>query len=96
MFNAMLFEQKVVMNQGVGKFNAVIHSKVTPSKCPLCGTAISPVTCTFYQCSWRLTGAKHDDSNKNSTTDWQDATNDYHRWEDTLASWSQLTIETKN
>jgi hypothetical protein len=42
---------------------------------------------------------KHNDSNKSSssstTTDWQDATNDYHRLEDSLTSWSQLTIETR-
>ena len=91
------FEHKVIINQGIGKFNMVMNSKITTSKCPLCGTSILPSTCAFYRCSWRLTGVKHDDSNKNlsSTTDWQNTTKDYHPWEDSLTTWSQLTIETK-
>lgn len=91
------FEQKVVINQGIGKFNAVTNSIITKSKCPLCGAAVSPTTCAFNQCSWRLTGVKQDDSKKNSTitTDWQNTIHDYHRYEDSLTSWLQLTIETR-
>jgi hypothetical protein len=89
------FEQKVVMNQGLGKFNVVINSKAITSKCPSCGESVLPSTCAFYHCSWQLSGIKHDDSNKNSSLTWQNATNNYHRWEHSLTSWSQLTIETK-
>jgi hypothetical protein len=93
------FEHKVVMNQGTGKFNVVTNSKITTSRCPLCDTTVSPTICAFYQCSWRLSGVKYDDSNEKSSStksiDWQNAKNDYHRWEDSLTSWSQLTIETR-
>jgi hypothetical protein len=93
------YEHKVIMNYGMEKFKAVIDSIIKPSKCPLCGASVQPTVCAFYQCSWRLIGVKHNDSNKSSssstTTDWQDATNDYHRLEDSLTSWSQLTIETR-
>jgi len=95
------FEHKVIINQGIGKFNVVTNSTITTSKCPACGTSVSPTICAFYQCSWRFVGVKYDDSNKiassttTTTTDWQNATNDYHRWEDNLTSWVQLTIETR-
>ena len=91
------FEHKVVMNHGFGKFNAIINSKTTTGKCPLCGAAVLPTICAFYQCSWRLVGVKHDDSNSSSTitTEWKNATHEYRRWEENLESWSQLTIETK-
>ena len=93
------YEHKVIINYGIGKFNIVTNSTVTTSKCSLCSKSIQPTICAFYQCSWRLIGVKHDESNKNSSsstiTDRQNATNDYHRWEDSLTSWSQLTIETR-
>jgi hypothetical protein len=93
------FEHKVIINQGVGKFHVVTNSTVTTSKCPLCMNSVKPVVCAFYQCSWRLTGVKRDDSNKSSTsiptTEWENATHDYHRWEDYLTSWFQLTVETR-
>jgi hypothetical protein len=92
------FEHKVIINQGNGKFNIVTNSIIITSKCPLCGASIQPTVCAFYKCSWRVTGVKPDDSNKASlstkTIDWQNATHDYHRWEDNLTPWAQLTIET--
>jgi len=93
------FEHKVIINQGYGKFNIVTNSITITSKCPLCGASIQPTVCAFYQCSWRITGVKPDDSNKallsTKTIDWQNPTHDYHRWEDNLTSWTQLTIETR-
>jgi hypothetical protein len=29
------------------------------------------------------------------TTEWQNATDEYHRWTDSFTSWSQLTVETR-
>jgi hypothetical protein len=92
------FEHKVLMNQGIGQFNIMTNSTVTTLQCPLCGTTVQPTTCAFNRCSWRLIGVKRDDSNISSstiTTDWEDATHDYHRWADSFTSWLQLTIETR-
>jgi len=89
------FEQKVVINQGLGQFHIVQNSKVTTAKCPLCSSTVSPAICAFYQCSWRAKGIKQNDSNGTITSDWHERTNSYERWEDSLSIWSQLTIETK-
>ena len=93
------FEQKVIINQGIGKFQAIINSQIITSKCPSCGTTVTPNTCAFYQCAWRVAGVKQDETNKNSsmtrTLDWQDTSKDYHRWEDSFTSWLELSIETK-
>ena len=88
------FEHKVIMNQSLGKCHAVSNSTITTSKCPLCGTVITPTTCAFYQCSWRVTGVKRDETTTR-TIDWQNSSKDYHRWEENFASWMELTIETK-
>jgi len=93
------YEHKVIINRGMGKFTVVNNSIIITAKCPLCSTNVQPTVCAFYQCSWRLTGIKHDESNKASssstTIDWQNAKHDYHRLEDSLTAWSQLTLETR-
>ena len=86
------FEHKVIINQGIGQFNVLTNSTVTTSQCPLCQSVVQPTTCAFNQCSWRLIGTR---DGHPSTTEWQDATRDYHRWTDNFASWTQLTIETR-
>jgi hypothetical protein len=90
------FENKVIINQGIGQFNVITNSIVITSQCPLCETTVQPTTCAFNQCSWRLIGIKQDNSNtSNITTEWQDTTHEYHRWTDSFTSWLQLTIETR-
>ncbi|CAF1225132.1 unnamed protein product [Adineta steineri] len=93
------FEHKVIKNQGIGKFNIINNSIIITSECPLCNISIQPTVCAFYQCSWKVSGVKLDETNKmlssTKAIDWQTTTNDYYRWEDNLTSWTQLTIETR-
>ena len=100
--NCPAFENKVIMNQGLGQCTIVSYSSVMTSfVCPSCQATVQPVTCAFHQCSWRVTGTKGEEDGSNTTplptisTDWQNATDDYHRWKDSLTIWSQLTVETK-
>ena len=88
----LAFEQKVITNQGIGQCNIITNSTVITAQCPLCHTTVQPTTCGFNRCSWRVMGTKGNDA---TTTDWQDASNDYHRWTDSFAAWSQLTVETR-
>jgi hypothetical protein len=87
------FEHRVIINQGIGQFNIITNSTVITGQCPLCKTVVQPTTCAFNQCSWRLIGVK--EGNSNITTEWQNATDEYHRWADSFTSWSQLTVETR-
>lgn len=86
------FENKVIINQGLGQFTIINNSTIITSQCPLCATTVQPTTCVFNQCLWRVNGTKQQET---VTTDWQDSTNEYQRWTDHFSSWSQLTIETK-
>ncbi|CAF1529932.1 unnamed protein product [Adineta ricciae] len=93
------FEHKVIMNQGVGTYAVVHNSIVSTSKCPLCKSTVHPTVCAFYQCSWRVSGVKSADTTDNISTTksltWQNATHDYHRWEENLTAWKQLSVETR-
>ncbi|UJR22946.1 hypothetical protein I4U23_025973 [Adineta vaga] len=93
------FEHKVIVNQGIGQHMIVRNSTVITSKCPICHAEIQPTVCAFYQCSWRISGVKLGDAKDSSSNtrniDWQNTTHDYHRWEENLSLWKQLTIETR-
>lgn len=86
------FEQKVIINQGIGQCKIITNSTVITAQCPSCQTMVQPTTCAFDRCSWRLIGVKGNDS---TSTDWQNASNEYHRWTDSFSSWSDLTVETR-
>ena len=86
------FEHKVIINQGIGQCKIITNSTVITAQCPLCQTMVQPTTCAFNRCSWRLVGVKE---NESTTADWQDASNEYHRWTDSFSSWSELTVETR-
>ena len=62
-------------------------------------SSVSSTIGAFHQCSWRVKGIKHNDSNdRNSsctiTTDWHERIDDYERWGESLSLWLQLSIET--
>jgi len=91
------FENKVIINQGLGQFTIINNSTIVTSQCPLCGMSVQPTTCAFNQCSWRIIGTKQQQqqSQETITTDWQNSIDEYHRWAENFSSWSQLTVETK-
>ena len=88
------FEQKVIINEGLGQCLIIKNSIMKSLSCPLCQGSIQANTCAFYNCSWRFSGIKHDQQT-NQTMDWQNSHNEFHRWKEILTSWKELTIETK-
>ena len=94
------FEHKVVINQGLGSCRVMTDSTVISGNCPLCGGAVQPTFCAFYQCSWRVSGVRHEGSDATApstanSTEWETVADEYYRWPENLSSWSQLTIETR-
>ena len=87
------FESKVIINRGIGTFNVVTNS----SSCPLCSLPVQPTVCAFNRCSWRLVAAqqKSPDSPSMPINEWQNATEGYHRWPNSVNACSLLTVETQ-
>ncbi|KAG5191461.1 hypothetical protein JKP88DRAFT_285269 [Tribonema minus] len=64
--------------------------------CPMCGSAITPVTCGFNACAWTYDGAKEDGELVRGA--WRTAGDDkYERFResDNMATWSRLVLVAK-
>ena len=99
--NCPAFERKVIRNEGLGPCTIVTNSSLKTFLCPSCQSTVEPTVCAFHRCTWRVMGTRKEGQEPNTATlptispEWQNATDDYHRWKDSLAVWSQLSVETK-
>ncbi|CAF1190347.1 unnamed protein product [Rotaria sordida] len=93
------YKQYVVMPIGYRKFDIIIDSSETTTKCPLCKQYVEPITCGFNNCWWRYEGVRQDEEGKPPTrfsSNWQQADDAYHYFDghtSRIVLWKQLIVE---
>ncbi|CAF3851252.1 unnamed protein product, partial [Rotaria sp. Silwood1] len=93
------YKHHVVIPIGYKKFDIIIDSSETTTKCPLCKQYVEPITCGFNNCWWKYEGIKQDEDGKppiRCSSNWQQADNAYHYFDEhtsRIVLWKQLIIE---
>jgi hypothetical protein len=97
--NCEAYEDLVVINLGIRRFDFLGENNEAILKCPACFEYVGPTTCAFNNCYWRYEGRIQDDINtppKSVLADWKHADNAYHRFNESVSGtvqWLKLIIE---
>ena len=95
------FNQKVIINIGLRRFDLLVDANANICKCPECGQYVEPISCAFNRCMWRWYGIKSPSRGLppvEVTAEWKHAGNAYYYFDENVSGqvkWRQLILEAK-
>ena len=95
------FNQKVIINIGLRRFDLLVDTNASTCKCPECGQYVEPISCAFNRCMWRWYGIKSPSPGLppvEVAAEWKHAGNAYHYFDESVSgkvTWRQLVLEAK-